>query len=68
MLMRVIIASRHEHHARQIIAGLEAGKHIFVEKPMAVTLDECRAISDAVRKSGRQVMVGFNRQLRSVLS
>jgi predicted dehydrogenase len=58
----VLIASRHSEHAGQIIAALTAGKHVFVEKPMAVTMDECRAIEDAVRTSGRRLMVGFNRR------
>ncbi len=58
----VLIASRHKDHARQAIDALNAGKHVFIEKPMAVTLDECRAISDAVTSSGKRLMVGFNRR------
>ncbi|MEJ7623925.1 MAG: bi-domain-containing oxidoreductase [Pyrinomonadaceae bacterium] len=58
----VLIASRHKEHARQITAALAAGKHVFVEKPMAVTADECRQISEAVESSGQQLMVGFNRR------
>ena len=58
----VIIASRHKDHARQAIDALEAGKHVFIEKPMAVTIDECREIYDAVQKSGKRLMVGFNRR------
>ncbi len=58
----VLIASRHKDHARQAVAALEAGKHVFIEKPMAITMDECRAISDAVAASGKRLMVGFNRR------
>lgn len=58
----VLIASRHKDHARQAIDALNAGKHVFIEKPMAVTLDECRTISDAVTSSGKRLMVGFNRR------
>ncbi len=58
----VLIASRHRDHASQAVAALEAGKHVFIEKPMAITLDECRAISDAVESSGKRLMVGFNRR------
>lgn len=58
----VIIASRNQHHARQTVAALEAGKHVFVEKPMALTEDECRAIRAAAKRSGKAVMVGFNRR------
>jgi predicted dehydrogenase/threonine dehydrogenase-like Zn-dependent dehydrogenase len=58
----VIIATRHKDHAQQAVDALNAGKHVFIEKPMAVTLDECRAINDAVTRSGRRLMVGFNRR------
>ena len=58
----VIIASRHKEHAAQAIDALNAGKHVFIEKPMAVTVEECRAISAAVESSGKQLMVGFNRR------
>lgn len=58
----VIIASRHKDHAAQAIAALDAGKHVFIEKPMAVTIEECRAINSAVESSGKRLMVGFNRR------
>jgi predicted dehydrogenase len=58
----VIIASRHKDHAQQAIDALNAGKHVFIEKPMAITIDECRAITDAVESSGKRLMVGFNRR------
>lgn len=58
----VIIATRHKEHAGQAIDALNAGKHVFIEKPMAITLDECRAINTAVQKSGKRLMVGFNRR------
>lgn len=58
----VLIASRHREHARQTVAALRAGKHVFVEKPMAINETECREIISAVRESGRHVTVGFNRR------
>jgi predicted dehydrogenase len=58
----VLIASRNQHHARQAIEALRAGKHVFVEKPMAITADECTALDAAVRETGRQLAVGFNRR------
>jgi predicted dehydrogenase len=58
----VLIASRNQHHASQALAALQAGKHVFVEKPMALTIPECRELEAAVRESGRQLMVGFNRR------
>jgi predicted dehydrogenase len=58
----VLITTRHDAHARQVLAGLEAGKHVFVEKPLALTLDEIDAIEAAARASGKILMVGFNRR------
>jgi predicted dehydrogenase len=58
----VVITSRHQHHAAQANAALRAGKHVFVEKPMALTVDECRGLCQAVKDSGRQLTVGFNRR------
>jgi predicted dehydrogenase len=58
----VLIASRNQHHAAQALAALRAGKHVFVEKPMALTAAECRELCAAVEESGRQLTVGFNRR------
>ncbi|HEX6645079.1 MAG TPA: bi-domain-containing oxidoreductase [Gemmatimonadales bacterium] len=58
----VLITSRNQYHAREALAALRAGKHVFVEKPMALTEDECAEILAAVRETGRQLTVGFNRR------
>jgi predicted dehydrogenase/threonine dehydrogenase-like Zn-dependent dehydrogenase len=58
----VLIASRNQDHAGQALAALRAGKHVFVEKPMAITEEECRLLCDAVDQTGRQLTVGFNRR------
>jgi predicted dehydrogenase/threonine dehydrogenase-like Zn-dependent dehydrogenase len=58
----VVIVSRNQYHASQALAALRAGKHVFVEKPMALTEEECLALSQAVQKSGKQLTVGFNRR------
>jgi predicted dehydrogenase len=58
----VFILTRNQHHAAQAAAALRAGKHVFVEKPMALTVEECRLIEAAVASSGRQLTVGFNRR------
>src|SRR4029453_9918866 len=39
----VYVASPHQHHAAHAIAAAAAGKHVLVEKPMALSLDECAA-------------------------
>jgi predicted dehydrogenase/threonine dehydrogenase-like Zn-dependent dehydrogenase len=58
----VVIASRNREHAPQALAALRAGKHVFVEKPMALTEAECRDLAAAQRESGRVLNVGFNRR------
>ncbi|HET7697842.1 MAG TPA: bi-domain-containing oxidoreductase [Vicinamibacterales bacterium] len=58
----VLIATRHDLHASLVLAALQAGKHVFVEKPLALTVDDCSAIVEAAAASGRVVMVGFNRR------
>ena len=59
----VVIATRHHLHSRQVIAALNAGKHVFVEKPLALNEAELTAIIEAFKKQKPKVlMVGFNRR------
>ena len=63
----VVIATRHDSHARLVCQGLEAGKHVFVEKPLALALAELAAIEQthaAALEAGHSplLMVGFNRR------
>ena len=58
----VMILTRHEHHAAQALAALRAGKHVFLEKPMAITEQECQALSVESERSGKLLTVGFNRR------
>ena len=58
----VVIVSRNQLHAQQALAALRAGKHVFLEKPMALTEAECRALDQAVEGTGRQLTIGFNRR------
>jgi len=57
----LFIASRHDSHARYVLAGLHAGRQVFVEKPLAVTREELAQIDEAAATNNR-VMVGFNRR------
>jgi predicted dehydrogenase len=52
-----VIATMDRDHAGPAVACLQQGKHLLLEKPMAATLDECRAIEAAQRKSGALVAV-----------
>jgi predicted dehydrogenase len=47
------------HHAEIVIAAAQAGKHIFCEKPMAMSVAECRAMNEAVKKSGVILQIGY---------
>jgi predicted dehydrogenase len=49
-------------HAEVSIAALEAGKHVLLEKPMAMTLEEAEAIAEASEKNGRVFTVGMNQR------
>ncbi len=58
----VFIATRHDSHAHYVEQALRHGKHVFVEKPLALTITELLAVEEAYRQSGKQLMVGFNRR------
>ncbi|MDX2345283.1 MAG: bi-domain-containing oxidoreductase [Legionella sp.] len=63
----VVIATRHNTHAKFVINALEAGKHVFVEKPLAIDLEALAAIKavyDAAQAAGKNcvLMVGYNRR------
>jgi len=55
----VYITTWHDSHADLCIRAARAGKHIMVEKPLALTVPECRAIGETVEKSGVKLMVAF---------
>ena len=55
----VIIATPHRTHAPLAIKALELGVHVFVEKPMSDSLEDCVALLNAAKKSDKVVSVGF---------
>lgn len=60
----VAIATRHDSHADLVCRSLEAGKHVFVEKPLALTAEQLNRIEETIRglSEPRLLMVGFNRR------
>jgi predicted dehydrogenase len=62
----VVVATRHHLHARQVLAALKSGKHVFCEKPLCLNEDELHEIVrlyEDQQSSGKPVlMVGFNRR------
>ncbi len=71
----VFITTRHDLHAGQALAALRAGKHVWVEKPLALTAVDVETVTAAALAAGRILVVGFNRRfsplarrVRSVLA
>lgn len=64
----VVITTQHDSHAQFVLQALESGKHVFVEKPLCLTLTELSEIESAYSKACDQsiaspiLMVGFNRR------
>jgi predicted dehydrogenase/threonine dehydrogenase-like Zn-dependent dehydrogenase len=59
----VAILTRHDLHAGLVIRALQAGKHVFVEKPLAVNPDQLSQVSEALQAEGCPLLtVGFNRR------
>jgi predicted dehydrogenase/threonine dehydrogenase-like Zn-dependent dehydrogenase len=63
----VFIATRHNLHANFAVRALQQQKHVFVEKPLALSADELSAIITAYHNSSGELMVGFNRRFSPLL-
>lgn len=55
----VCISTYPDTHAEYAIMALEAGAHVFVEKPIALTVEEARKVVDVAEKLGKKVVVGY---------
>ncbi|WP_454879168.1 bi-domain-containing oxidoreductase [Sphingobacterium detergens] len=58
----VLITTRHNLHASMVIETLRSGKNVFVEKPLALNLDELNEIIEVQKQTRKNVTVGFNRR------
>lgn len=56
----VYIATPHQFHAADVLTASGYGKHAIVEKPMALTLEECLAMTDAAERNGTVLVVGHS--------
>jgi predicted dehydrogenase len=65
----IVVSTRHHEHASQVIRAIEAGKHVFVEKPLALTWEELDRIATVYRglENPPSVLVGFNRRFSPAL-
>src|SRR6185295_16970112 len=67
----VVVASRHNTHARFVLDAIASGRHVFVEKPLALSLKEVDQIEAAWRVSrdpSCHLMVGFNRRFSALVN
>jgi predicted dehydrogenase len=55
----VCIATYSDSHADYAIAAMDAGAHVFVEKPLATTVADAQAVADTAARTGRKVVVGY---------
>jgi len=58
----IVLATPHSLHARQVIAAAGAGKHVFSEKPFALTRADAEAAVEATRRAGVALGLGYNRR------
>lgn len=58
----IVIASRHDSHAKYVEQAISAGKPVFVEKPLAITREQLSRIDEQISAANGRVMVGFNRR------
>jgi polar amino acid transport system substrate-binding protein len=59
----IMVATRHDSHASSVAKSLMAGKHVYVEKPLALTVEEIVTINNAQRMNPEiQIMTGYNRR------
>ncbi|HVS21678.1 MAG TPA: bi-domain-containing oxidoreductase [Pyrinomonadaceae bacterium] len=58
----IVIATRHDTHAELARRALERGRHVFVEKPLALNHDELKSVITAAAQSNGELMVGYNRR------
>lgn len=63
----VVISTRHNQHADQVIKSLQSKKHVFIEKPLAISNEELSKLKDFIRLnqqliSNHHIMIGFNRR------
>jgi predicted dehydrogenase/threonine dehydrogenase-like Zn-dependent dehydrogenase len=65
----VVIATRHRDHASQVARALAAGKHVFVEKPLAIDWSQLASVVEAYEglDAAPQLLVGFNRRFSPAL-
>lgn len=62
----VFIATPHSSHSDLVIRALQAGKNVFVEKPLSLNTEQLKLVIEAKKISGLPLMVGFNRRFAAI--
>ncbi len=62
-----VVASPNALHAEHAVAAAEAGLHLYLEKPLATTPDDCRRVVEAVRKAGVKCAMGYHRRFNPLV-
>ncbi|MEQ9247693.1 MAG: Gfo/Idh/MocA family oxidoreductase, partial [Nitratireductor sp.] len=58
----VLVTTHTDAHRRPVEAAIAAGKRVYLDKPISVTLDDARAIHEAEERAGSSIMMGFTRR------
>lgn len=62
------ISTQHNSHAKFVVESLKAGKSVYCEKPLCLTVDELDRIEEAYKESGAQLFCGLNRRHASLIA
>ena len=60
----IFIAVRDQYHEEMAVAALEAGKAVYLEKPMAITIEGCDRILETAYRTGSKLMIGHNTKVQ----
>lgn len=63
----VVIASPNAAHAEQAVAAAQAGRNFYVEKPLAISLEDCRKVASAARTAGVKSSMGYHRRFNPLV-
>mgnify|MGYP006123382135 CR=1 FL=1 len=64
----VIITTQHHDHYNQVINAIKNNKHVFVEKPLAISREQVDSISDEYKRSNVSITVGYNRRFSPLIN
>jgi predicted dehydrogenase len=63
----VYVCTMHDTHAEYCIRAMESGKHVLVEKPLAMTVEECVAVGETVKRTGKTLFTAFKMRYYEML-